>query len=198
MPHRAEVPHAEPGPEPAPFAGVVAAEYVRVHVLDDGRRILVRPLVASDRAQLVAGYGTLSPESRRARFGTPPDRLSEHQLDQLLDLDYEDRFAICAVDPESPHVGFGVARYARDPGDPTAAEAAVVVLDQFQHHGIGRILLEDLIDIARMHGIGTLTASVRWDNTALVDAIRAVGATIEPAEPGVALVRYEIEPAGPA
>ena len=164
-----------------------------VHTLRDGQRILVRPVVPADRAQLAQGYETLSPTSRRARFGAAPDHLSTSRLDHLVDLDYDDRYALAAVAVDEPgEPGFGVARYVRHRDDPTVAETAVVVLDEQQGRGIATILLGHLVDTALEHGIETLTGTVMWNNTRLLDAVRAAGATITPAEPGVATVQLHL------
>jgi GNAT superfamily N-acetyltransferase len=166
---------------------------VRYHEATDGQLIVVRPLLATDREQLGARYEELSSDARRARFGSPPDQLSTSELDRLLDLDYDNRFALAAllVD-DGDDRGVGVARYARRSDDPHNAEVAVVVLDAFQQRGIGTMLLDDLARVARDHGIGTFSATVRWENTALLDSIRAAGATVTPDEPGIAAVIYDL------
>ena len=64
--------------------------------LADGGRVLVRPLVASDRAELAERYLELSPEARRMRFFNAPDHLSERLLDYLVDVDGVDRCAVVA------------------------------------------------------------------------------------------------------
>jgi len=185
-----------------PTSRVVAGAFdarLRVHTLTDGQLILVRPLLASDREQLAARYDELSPDARRARFGSPPDQLSPRELERLLDLDYDGRFALAAfVVHDGQPRGVGVARYARRMDDPTIAEVAVVVLDAYQRRGIGTLLLTDLIDVARRHGVATFTATVRWENGALLDAIRAVGATVKPEEPGVAAVTFALDDPPPA
>src|SRR5512143_1587750 len=85
-----------------------------LYTLRDGHRVLVRPVQPSDRAQLAAGYAELSAAARRARFGSAPTELSDRQIDQLVDLDYDDRLAIGAVAVDEPgEPGVGVARYAR-------------------------------------------------------------------------------------
>lgn len=179
------------GSRPREDAAAGLAPHVRM--LRDGHRVLIRPLMATDRAELAARYAELSPAARRARFGMAPEELTDERLDELLDIDYDDRFALAAVaidEPGSP--GVGVARYARRNDDPTAAEAAAAVLDAYQHRGIGTWLLLDLVEAARARGITTFVATVRWDNTELLDALRARGATLEPTEPGVAALRIDL------
>jgi GNAT superfamily N-acetyltransferase len=163
--------------------------------LPDGGRVLVRDLLASDRDELAERYLELSPEARRMRFFNAPERLSSRLLDYLVDVDGVDRCALVARavdDVGSP--GVGIARYARSRDDPTCAEAAVTVLDAYQSRGIGSALMHRLADRARRNGISTFTATVMWENRELLDGLRALGAVIEPSEPGVASVRIALPP----
>jgi GNAT superfamily N-acetyltransferase len=164
-----------------------------VVTLADGGRILVRPLLPSDREELAERYLQLSPAARRLRFFNAPDHLSERLLDYLLDVDGPDRCALVAfaIDEEDTP-GVGLARYVRSREDPAAAEAAVTVLDEYQQRGIATAVLRRLADEARQNGISTFTASVMWENRALLDGLRAFGAEVAPSEPGVASVRIAL------
>ena len=177
-----------------PDPGVPAT---RAHVLRDGTGVVVRPLVPDDRDELRDRYGQLSALSRRLRFVSAPQQLSERLLDHLLDVDYDDRYAIVAAladDPGSP--GVGIARYVRRTDDPTIAEAAVTVLDEHQGRGIGTLLLTDLVAAALDNGIVAFVADVMWENVELLNRLRAVGAVVIPGEPGIASVRVAL-PATP-
>jgi GNAT superfamily N-acetyltransferase len=161
--------------------------------LSGGDRVLVRHLLASDRQELAERYLELSPEARRLRFFNAPDHLSTRLLDYLLDVDGVDRCALAAFaidDDGAP--GVGIARYARSHDDPSCAEAAVTVLDAYQSRGIGTELMYRLAEQARRNGISTFTASVMWENHDLLDSLRALGAEIQPSEPGVASVQIAI------
>jgi RimJ/RimL family protein N-acetyltransferase len=161
----------------------------QVHTLDDGGRILVRPLRPSDRDELAAGYEELSRAARRLRFFHPPEHLSGSLLDHLVELDGRDHFALVAQALDEPgQPGVGVARFGRDPHDPSTAEAAVTVRESHGNRGIGTVLLLALVDAARARGITKFTASVMWENHALLDGLRAYGAVVKPSEPGVAAV----------
>ena len=162
-------------------------------ILDDGGRILVRPLLPTDREELSRRYLELSPEARRLRFFNAPTHLSARLLDYLMDVDGDDRSALVAFaldDEGSP--GVGIARYSRSREDPTAAEAAVTVLDAYHNRGIATALLLRLADDARANGIATFTASVMWENSALLDGLRAFGAVVSPSEPGLASVQIPL------
>jgi GNAT superfamily N-acetyltransferase len=137
--------------DPSPPA---TAPEPRLHELADGTRVLVRPLVQSDRAELVARYEALSSQSRRLRFVSAPAHLSDRLLDHLFDVDYVDRHALVATlvdEPGAPSVG--VARYFRSHVDPTAADAAVTVVDECQGRGIGTLLLTSLVADAAMKSV---------------------------------------------
>lgn len=161
--------------------------------LRDGGRILVRPLLPSDRDELAQRYLELSPRARRLRFFNAPDHLSAKLLDYLIDVDGPDRCAVAAFaldDDGTP--GVGIARYARSRDDSHCAEAAVTVLDAYQNRGIATVLLHRLAEEARRNGITTFTADVMWENRALLDGLRAFGAEVQPCEPGVASVRIAL------
>ena len=163
--------------------------------LSDGGRVLVRELRVSDRDELAQRYLELSPEARRMRFFNAPDHLSNRLLDYLVDVDGIDRCALIArVMDEDDEPGVGIARYVRSRDDRRSAEAAVTVLDAYQNRGIGLLLIGRLAEHARQHGISTFTASVMWENRDLLDGLRALGADIQPSEPGVASVRMALPP----
>lgn len=163
--------------------------------LRDGGRVFIRALRPSDRDELAERYLELSAQARRLRFFNAPDHLSTRLLDYLVDVDGVDRCALVAFaidDDGAP--GVGIARYSRSREDPSCAEAAVTVLDSYQSRGIATVLLHRLADQARHNGISTLTASVMWENRALLDGLRAFGAEVMPSEPGVASVRIAVPP----
>lgn len=175
----------------AESAGPTAHE--TVHTLRDGGRILVRALQPADRDEIAAGYEQLSPASRRLRFFNAPNHLSERLLDYLTDVDGVNRVALVARAIDEPGApGVAIARYARDHRDPTAAEAAVTVLDTHRNRGIATILLTSLVDQAVANDITTFTASVMWENKMLLDSLRVYGAVVVADEPGVAAVSVDL------
>ncbi len=163
------------------------------HELDDGTPILVRPLLYSDRYQLAENYQHLTDESRRLRFFSARKQLSDDDLEYLTNIDYDNHFAWAAFALDAPEDrGVGVARYIRDPTRTTLAEAAVTVLDAYQHRGLGTLLLQLLADQAQRNGITTLVSYVLWDNQEVLDGLSEAGALIEPDEPGIARVEIGI------
>ena len=165
------------------------------HTLDNGFRVLVRPLLYSDRHELSVGYQHLSPEAKRLRFFHEKPDLSDADLEYLTNIDYDNHFAFAAFAADEPgQPGIGVARYIRDRGDPTRAEVAVTVLDEYQKRGVGTLLFLLLVDRATRSGISTFVSYVLWDNTLVLDAFRDAGARIERQEPGVARAEFDLFP----
>jgi GNAT superfamily N-acetyltransferase len=64
--------------------------------------------------------------------------------------------------------GVGVARYATDDDDPTSAELAILVVDEYQGQGLGKLLVTRLAVEARARGILRLRALVQSDNDVVI------------------------------
>jgi GNAT superfamily N-acetyltransferase len=157
--------------------------------LGDGTRIRLRPILAEDKLRLADSMKRLLPESRYLRFLHMVDRLSDTELRYLTEIDYWDHFAWVALsldEPDEPLIG--VARYIRDPTEPSRAEAAVAVIDDYQSRGLGTLLLTRLAATAKANGVRTFTAYLSPMNRRILEMIQAVEATIIP-ENGI--LRFE-------
>ncbi len=159
---------------------------VRNARLKDGSVVEIRAVEPGDAELLVRGFEELSQRSRYERFFTAVPYLPSHWVDELVDLDHRDREAIGALDPVSG-AGVGVARYVRLEENPTEAEFAVTVADDWHGRGLGRMLLDELFDAARANGITTMSGDILATNTPMLRLAGHLGrtATIGPAESGV-------------
>lgn len=163
-------------------------------VLSDGGVLHLRPIVPEDAPLLAEGFARLSAESRFLRFFSPLDHLSETQLQYLTEVDYDDHFAWVAYfdGPDGEPNGVGVARYIRSREDPTAAEAAVAVADDFHRRGIGSALLESLAAVALTRGITRFHLIVRSDNHAMIAAMHELDAVRAPSD-DPAVITYVLD-----
>jgi GNAT superfamily N-acetyltransferase len=127
----------------------------------------IRPLTPADRGRLVDLFGRLSPASVYQRFHQPITSPRDVCLDYLLTLDGVDSVALAATYGDDV---IGVARYHR-PGPDEPAEAAIVVEDAWQRHGIGRRLLLALTEAAAANGLTELTGVTRTSNQALLGLV---------------------------
>jgi len=146
--------------------------------LADGTRVRIRPIAPKDKERISQGWEHLSMNTRYMRFLHPKSSLSKWELAYLTEIDYQDHFAWGAelVDDTS-HPGIGIARYIRDTEDPTVAEAAITVVDEFQRRGLGRILLQALTEAAQQNGIERFRAEVSAGNEQVIGSLTRLGAT---------------------
>jgi RimJ/RimL family protein N-acetyltransferase len=147
-------------------------------VLDDGRRVLVRPLQAADREVYAEGVAALSPRSRYLRFASPQPQMGERQLDLMTQPDGQRHVAYIALTPDGS-VGVGVARYIRAAAA-NAAEVAIAVADEWQGHGLGGKLLCLLIAHARAAELETLFAVTLSENGVAHGLARGAGFAASP------------------
>jgi GNAT superfamily N-acetyltransferase len=133
-------------------------------VLADGTAVAVRPIVPGDGPALAEFHLGLSDLSVYLRFFGAHPRLSPAEVERFTCVDYQDRLALVAT--VNGRLS-GVGRYDRGDGD--AAEVAFVVADQYQHRGIGSVLLERLARAARQRGITTFYAQTMAENRSMLD-----------------------------
>jgi GNAT superfamily N-acetyltransferase len=160
--------------------------------LRDGAQVLIGPLGPDDAPLLADAFARLSEESRRLRFLGPKPTLTAAELRYLTDVDGRDHAAICAVDPTTGR-GIGIGRFVRDAQDPTRAEVAITVADEWQRRGLGRILLERLADRARQEGVRSFTALVSDDNRNMRGLLQRIDAPVRLAHLAGGVAEWEIE-----
>jgi ribosomal protein S18 acetylase RimI-like enzyme len=110
------------------------------------------------------------------RFFSPIKRMSDALAHRLAVVDYNDRFALVATTtrPAGKERIVGVARYDRAP-QTDVAEVAVAVIDEFQHRGLGSVLLAELARVAKTHGISTFQLIVLPENREMLGLLRKMG-----------------------
>ncbi len=144
-------------------------------VLADGGTAHLRPIRPDDGPLLVDFHGRQSPESVYFRFFSPRPRLTERQVEHLVNVDYRKRMAFVVLEGEEL---IAIARYEPvGSGDHSEdeAEVAFFVDDQHNGRGLATILLEYLAVAARQMGRRRLTATVLPENQKMLKVFRAVG-----------------------
>lgn len=137
------------------------------HTLEDGARILLRPVHPSDSERVAEGFARLSPESRYLRCLRARKDLSAQELHFMTDCDGVDHFAITVVvanDDGSEGESVGLARFVRCVDDPEAAEIAITVLDDWQGRGVGALLLQRLLEAMGERGYREARGVMHPDN----------------------------------
>lgn len=160
---------------PLKAAGII------IELPNDGQ-VRIRPVRPDDMAGLQAAYQHLSEQSRYFRFFNSRSQLSDGLASSLTDIDHENHYAWVVFDPDRPsevndESGYAVAsaRLIRDE-EPTSAEAALAIIDDYQRRGIGRFLIDLLLATAADISITTLRFEILRQNRAMIGLIASMGA----------------------
>jgi len=117
-------------------------------VLRDGTRAFVWPLLPTDAETLRDGFRRLSADSRRRRFLTSLAALNDATIRLLVagvDGVHHVALILVAVPAGGIERPVGVARLVLDPADPTTADVAFTVADEWQGRGVGNVLATALM-----------------------------------------------------
>lgn len=158
-----------------------------------GDRVVIRPLHAQDVAMERRFIEDLSPVSRRFRFLDSMKSPSEALLTKLTVLDPATDAAFVAV----THAGsqehpIGVGRFSAG-ADAKDCEFAVTVADAWQQKGLGTVLMQHLIEVARQRGIDTMHSSDAWDNALMRSFAAHLGMRHEPDPDDAKQVVYSLD-----
>jgi GNAT superfamily N-acetyltransferase len=167
--------------------------------VSDGTCLRLRIGTPEDVAELLAGFERFSDESRYKRFFTAKPHLTEPMLEHLVAVDRERHVAIGAFDPACPSpaggedgAGIGVVRVIRETGDAKQAEFSISVVDDYQHRGVGRVLMEAAAVVADRLGIVSLHGTVLAENLPMRRLALSLGATQNEVE-DAAVLEYEVD-----
>jgi acyl-CoA hydrolase/RimJ/RimL family protein N-acetyltransferase len=140
--------------------------------LRDGRRVTVRPTLASDRDEMQELFYRLPEKDVATRFFNRLTSLTDQAADHLCNVDYDEEMAFAAVvgPPESQRI-IATSSYYRDPRD-SFAEVAYMVDPDWQGHGLATALHARTVEYARSHGVRGLTADVLMSNPAMLKVFR--------------------------
>jgi len=145
--------------------------------LKDGTHIIIRPIRPDDAEDLQDTFQRLSMESIYLRFLSVKKELTDEEARTLSSVDYSARMAFVAICKEKGRdIVVGVSRYALlDVSKPEMAESAVVVADEYQRRGIGKLLLRRLVGYARAKGIHSLRGNMQIGNNRMLELVRRSG-----------------------
>jgi acetyltransferase len=159
-------------------------QYVEVYVGRDGVEFVIRPIRPEDEPMMVEFHALLSEESIYYRYFRAFDlsqRVEHERLTRLCFIDYDRTIALVVV-WRNPHSGekeiVGVGRLTRMP-DPSEAEFAIIVRDDFQGKGLGTVLLRRLLQFGRDEGIERIIAFMLPGNTGMINVSKKLGFRFE-------------------
>ena len=156
------------------------AELARPFRLRSGEELMVRPIRPEDAAAHAEAFRRISTDDVRFRFFSPLKELSPAMIARLTQIDYDREMAFVATRrvPGQPDETVGVARLIRAPGQDEEAEFAIIVGQEMKGQGLGRHLMERLIEWARAQGIRSIFGHVLADNAPMLAFVRSLGFTL--------------------
>ncbi|MGW1884578.1 bifunctional acetate--CoA ligase family protein/GNAT family N-acetyltransferase [Streptomyces sp. NPDC001970] len=129
-------------------------------LLADGTTVRIRTVLPGDRPRVLRLYEGMSPENLRLRFLTMNRDNARHDADRMCAPAASHRRALLA---ESGDEVVGLGEYERLARG-TEADVGLAVSDGWHHRGVGTLLLEHLVSLARSDGITAFSADTLSEN----------------------------------
>jgi acetyltransferase len=162
-------------------------------VLADGTRVLMRPLRPADAALYPDFIAHVTPDDARLRFFVAIKELSDERISELTHLDYTRAMAFIAID-ETAGKMLGVVRLHLD-DDRTGGEYAVIVRSELKGRGLGWLLMQRMIEYARVIGLKRVHGQVLAENTTMLRMCAELGFHIvdDPSSKSVKVVTLRLD-----
>ena len=149
-------------------------------VLTDGRGVRIRPVMPEDRTALRALHEGASGQSTYQRFFIRSRVVAEQYAGRVCAGADDGHWVVIAELGGKPAA---VGDCYRAPGS-AEAEIAVLVADEYQHDGIGTLLMAHLVAWARRAGIRRFVAEVLTSDMHGQDILRRPGFRVDPRPAG--------------
>jgi acetyltransferase len=181
-----------PAPNPRFAIHPYPDELVGEIALKDGARVPCRPVRPEDAPLYEAFFEKIDPEDLRLRFFSTIRKVPPKMIATLTQIDYARAIAFVALDPEDGSI-LGAARLQAG-ADVEKAEYAVQVRSDQKGRGLGRALMERLVEHARRNGIREIWGEVLRENRAMLALNTALGFEREvDHEEGIVHVRLPVD-----
>jgi acetyltransferase len=169
-------------------------EYVSEKELKDGTKVLLRPIKPEDEPMWLELLGSCSKESIYNRFRFFFNWSTHEVATRYCYIDYDREMAIVSeVLDNGKRKLTGVGRLVAAP-DLETAEYAVLVSDSWQNRGLGGVLTDRCMEIARDWGMKKVYAQTTTDNPRMVHLFENRDFTIDHGSDGsVVDVEKEIQ-----
>jgi acetyltransferase len=155
-------------------------EYVRPAVLRDGTPVRLRPIRPEDEPEVAKLQAKLSEEAIHQRYFELVSlaRRTEHRrLVPSCLTDFECEITLVAELQDSREI-VALGNLSRGRREATA-DFGLLVADAWQKRGLGRLLLEQLIEIGRREGVRRIEGPLLSDNHDMAQLCRDLGFRLE-------------------
>ncbi|HEY9234198.1 MULTISPECIES: bifunctional acetate--CoA ligase family protein/GNAT family N-acetyltransferase [Phenylobacterium] len=167
------------GAERARMAILPYPRNLRREVEIGGESVVVRAIRPQDGPAIAAMVEASSAEDVRLRFRSGFRTLPPGWPERLSQIDYDREMALVALDRDRKILG--VSRLAGDPQGETAEFALMVRTDQ-QHKGLGRLLLNAILEYAAAKGLREVWGDVARENAPMLATAKNLGFVKTPSD----------------
>ncbi len=140
-------------------------------ILDTGQELLLRPIRPEDEFAHHEFLNKTDPEDIYFRFFRAANNFSHQFLARFTQIDYDREMAFIAKTTDHKLETLGVIRAVSD-SDNNEAEIAIIVRTDMQGHGIGKKLMEKIVNYCRERGIKRLTGQILPENHAMIHLVK--------------------------
>jgi RimJ/RimL family protein N-acetyltransferase len=144
------------------------------------RDVAVRRGGAEDAELLWEMHCRLSERTIRLRYGAPkhlyPAPALRDQMQRMLGAEASMAATLIGtVEDGASHAAVSLVQLVHDPADPSTAEIAIVVRDDYQREGLGRALSRLVRYVAQARGVRRLCINALAENRAIMRLVRGSG-----------------------
>jgi acetyltransferase len=151
--------------------------------MKNGEEVLVRPIRPEDEPLLIKLHQALSERTVYLRYFQPlklSQRTAHERLQRICFIDYDREMALTAEhkkeDGEPEIIAIGRLSQLRGRNE---GEMAVLVDDRFQHQGLGTLLYQRLIEVARDEKLATVVSTILSENREMQAICKKLGFYLE-------------------
>ncbi len=169
-------------------------EFVTERSLKDGTAVTLRPIKPEDEPMWHELLAACSPQSLHFRFSYLFKQTTHEMATRYCFIDYDREMGIVAeVEEEGERKLVGVGRLVADV-DHQVAEYAVIVVDRWHGRGLGGLLTDYCLEIAKHWGVKKVVAETSKANARMLTLFRNRGFTLnEDQEEDIVLVSKAVE-----
>ncbi|MCB0520155.1 MAG: GNAT family N-acetyltransferase [Lewinellaceae bacterium] len=144
------------------------AHFTKKITIKNGQEVLLRPIRPEDEPLEAEMFEKLSRESVYYRFFGYIPKVSHKFLIRFTHIDYDRELAIVAeVEEAGKKMLAGVVRLVNDYGN-QSAEFAIIVADPWHGQGLGSVMMDYMLDIARKRRLEKITAEALTSNKVML------------------------------
>jgi acetyltransferase len=154
-------------------------QYVSATKIKDGTKITIRPIRPEDEPVMVKFHESLSEETVLHRYNAPlalSQRVTHERLTRICFNDYDREIALVAERKagRNERTILGVARLSKKV-DGETGECSILIADSCQRQGLGKELMQRIVEIARAEKLKKLVARIHPDSAGMLAICKKFG-----------------------